>query len=165
MGNPLRGFDSHPWRYLTPTGYLLFYSNWAEMASVEDKSLINIRITDEDVLEWRGQRVKLQEQLTELDRKLELVDLLAKSNGSNATPDLPALRDFSALDKYGKILCILKNENNYMSPKEIKNSLRQHEETSEVWGKDLGYVHQVLKRLKDQGRVNYGRNKKYRLPQ
>jgi len=127
--------------------------------------MLDIRITDDDVKEWRAQREDLKKRIEELDRKLEFVELFTKNSESAHSDTLPGIdAGFSEMNKPDKILAILRDRNEYMSPREIKEALHEQGETEDEWANKYVYVHQVLKRLVDQGKIRKGTaNKKYRF--
>lgn len=129
--------------------------------------MLDIRITDDDVREWRAKAADLEEQLQALRRKLELVDLCSKDGATSHSPELPGIGAATTnISRAETILSVMREKNRFLTPLEIKDALRVRGETETVWNKDFVGVHSVMQRLKQQGKIVKAKtSKKYRLPE
>ena len=132
---------------------------------------IDIRITDEEVNEWKAEMADIEKQIEQLQvkkqklgQKLELVNLIIKDNdsGTDLLTDVPS--NEANTKKPAIVMTLLRETGGYMSPLQIKQALKKRGEAEEDWQPKYVYVHQILSRLVSQGKVVRGKtNRKYKL--
>lgn len=122
--------------------------------------MVDIRITDQDIAAWKAEKEELEAKLAEVKRRLEAVKLLTEGQIGDQTLDLPErVSTETGFDKSEVLLALIEERDRYMSPREMRELLRERGETEETWREGFLYVYQVLKRLADKGRVCGGKIK------
>ena len=106
--------------------------------------MTDIRISDKDIQEWKRRKVELEAEIGSINRKLELVKLVAGEAGSASGAS--AMQGTET--KAETILDILKETKHAKAPKDIKAVLRARNASEKTWGRDYIYVHQILNRDK-----------------
>lgn len=114
-----------------------------------------LTITETDIEGWKARKEEIEKEIkqlnrefNEIERKLEVVNLLTKEEPGRAKPGY----------KLALILGILRQKQRYLAPQEIKEILIERGIPEEEWGPKYVYVHQVLSRLQKKGWVKKSPN-------
>ena len=135
---------------------------------------MDIRITDKDIDQWEREKTLLEAKLRRINRKLDFVSDI-KHDQKNMTARHKLIKSASRVigveplttravrhSKGDPVVKILREKDRYMTPLEIKDIMADRQIPGK-WGENYFYVHGVLRREVENGRVKkHAKENKYR---